>query len=378
MSARTLPCPTDLHDAGSPPPLSEWRRRPRFVSIVAPVFKEQEGIEHFVDSVVSVLRRLGLPFEIILVEDDSPDESWAAIERLHHKYPSELKALSLSRRFGHQASLAAGFRQAEGDVVICMDSDMQHPPEILPMLLWRWSQGYQVVYTRRRRTQGRSAWAEFASVWFYRIMNRLSDVTFEEGTADFRLMDRVVIDALIACAERAPVFRGLVNWAGFRRVAIDFDAPERFRGVSNYTGRRMLRLAVDCLFAFSLIPLRFGYYLGAAGMLFALAYSVWTVVCWLFDLAGVPGYTSIVLLVTFMGSVNLLCLGILGEYVGRIHDQVKGRPLYLVKETLGVRDAAPSLAWPREVSAASVATHAIVASAAVPVEPAPIGFRRYA
>lgn len=313
-----------------------WSRRPRCVSIVAPVYKEQEGIEYFVDCVVAVMRRLGLPFEVILVEDDSPDESWSAIERLHAKYPAELKALSLSRRFGHQASLAAGFAQAVGDVVICMDSDMQHPPQLLPKLLWHWSQGYQVVYTRRRRTEGRSRWAELASKNFYRIMNRLSDVPFEEGTADFRLMDRLVVDALVACSERAPVFRGLVNWAGFHRIAVDYEAAERFRGASNYNGRRMLKLAVDCLFAFSLVPLRFGYYLGSLGMLLGFAYSAWTVACWLFQIAGVPGYTSIVLIVTFFGSVNLICLGILGEYVGRIHDQVKGRPRYLVKDALGV------------------------------------------
>jgi dolichol-phosphate mannosyltransferase len=331
-----------------------WQRKPHLVSVVAPVFKEREGIEHFVDNVVQVFRNLQLEFEVILVEDDSPDDSWEAIKRLHAKYPRELKALSLSRRFGHQASLAAGFRQAAGDVVICMDSDMQHPPGLLPTLLWRWSQGYQVVYTRRRRMEGRSCWAELASTYFYRVMNRLSDVPFEEGTADFRLLDRIVVDALVACSERAPVFRGLVNWAGFRRIAVDYEAAERFRGVSNYTGRRMLRLAVDCLFAFSLVPLRFGYYLGSVGLLLSLAYSAWTVVCWAFDLGGVPGYTSIVLLVTFMGSLNLLCLGILGEYIGRIHDQVKGRPLYLVKESLGlVRPAAQPCDSQRSFSAAN-------------------------
>jgi dolichol-phosphate mannosyltransferase len=329
-----LVAPDDAAHAAVPP-TSAWAKVPQLVSIVAPVFREEQGIGHFADAVVEVMTRLGIPFELILVEDDSPDGSWDAICRVHVKYPEWVKALSMSRRFGHQASLAAGFQRAQGDVVICMDSDMQHPPAMLPELLYRWSQGYQLVYTRRRTTADRSAAAELASSWFYRIMNRLSDVSFEEGTADFRLMDRVVADAVAAFHERSPVFRGLINWAGFRRTAVDFDATRRYAGASNYTWSRMLRLAIECLFAFSLLPLRFGYYLGGASLALCGAYTFWTIGCWLFRGLDVPGYTSTVVLITFMGGLNLMCMGIMGEYIGRIHEQVKGRPLYLVKDSLG-------------------------------------------
>jgi dolichol-phosphate mannosyltransferase len=328
------------------PPTSAWGRLPRLVSLVCPVYREEKGIANFVEAVIDVMRGLDLPFEIILVEDDSPDESLEVIRKLHSIYPKEVKALSMSRRFGHQASLGAGFQYARGDVVICMDSDMQHPPALLPLLLWRWSQGYQLVYTRRRTQGGRGLLTQAASSWFYRLMSRLSDVPFEEGTADFRLMDRVVVEALNRFGERSLFYRGLVSWVGFRRVAVDYDAPERFAGQSSYTWRRMVRMAVDCLFAFSLVPLRFSYYVGAFAMLLSLGHAVWVLSAWLLGSQGLPGFTSIVLLITFMGGLNLLCLGIVGEYIGRIHEQVKGRPLYLVKEWIGFPQPAAHLPEP--------------------------------
>jgi polyisoprenyl-phosphate glycosyltransferase len=317
------------------PPAAAWVKVPRLVSIVCPVYREEDGLGDFAESLIEVMRGLAFPFEIIFVEDDSPDASFEVIVKLHHLYPDEVKALSLSRRFGHQASLGAGFQYARGDVVICMDSDMQHPPSLLPVLLWRWSQGYQLVYTKRRRQGGRGFLAEKGSRWFYKVMGMLSDVPFEEGTADFRLMDRIVVDALNHFGERTLFYRGLVSWIGFRRVAVEYDAPERLAGQSNYSWRRMVRMAVDCLFAFSLVPLRFSYYLGAAAILLSFGHAAWVLAAWLFGSAGLPGFTTIILLITFMSGLNLLCLGIVGEYIGRIHEQVKGRPPYLVKEWVG-------------------------------------------
>jgi dolichol-phosphate mannosyltransferase len=216
-----------------------------------------------------------------------------------------------------------------------MDSDMQHPPSLLPVLLWKWSQGYQLVYTRRRKQRDRGFVMERASRWFYRVMGMLSDVPFEEGTADFRLMDRIVVAALNRFSERSLFYRGLVNWIGFRRVAVEYEAPERFAGRSSYTWGRMLRMAVDSLFAFSLVPLRFSYFLGALAILLSMAHALWVVIAWLLGPTEIPGYAAIIVLVTFMSGLNLLCLGIIGEYVGRVHEQTKGRPLYLVKEWVG-------------------------------------------
>jgi dolichol-phosphate mannosyltransferase len=276
---------------------------------------------------------------LLLVEDDSPDRSWEIIRQLQQRYPETLRGLSLSRRFGHQASLAAGLAYARGEVVICMDSDLQHPPEILPLLLWHWSCGYQVVYTRRLAQPGRGWLKNQLSGLFYRLISRVSSIALEEGTADFRLMDRVVVQALNRFHERSLVFRGLINWIGFRQKAVDYVAAPRLAGCSSYSWGRMCQLAADCLFAFSLAPLKLSLFLGVMGMFCGLAYLAYVLVAWCLHGADVAGYASLVTLIILLGSLNLIGLGVLGAYVGRIHEQVRERPLYLVKEAVGLPEA---------------------------------------
>lgn len=318
------------------PPLARWPRRPRQISVVCPVYREAEGIGVFTGELLRVLDGLGIPFEVIFVEDDSPDATLEELRRLHGERPKVIKVLSMSRRFGHQSSLAAGLRYADGQVVICMDSDLQHPPGLLPEMLYLWAQGNQLVYTRRRRQAGRSRLKEAASRWFYRVMGMATHLPFEEGTADFRLTDEIVVDALNRFGERSLLFRGLVTWIGFRRSVIDYDAPPRFAGTTNFSWGRLLRMGLDGLFAFSLLPLRFSFFFGFLAMVACGLYGVYSLVNYFSGRVDVPGYTSLVLLVSFLGSLNLLCLGIVGEYVGRIHEQVKDRPLYLVKEWIGL------------------------------------------
>jgi len=330
---------TSAIEPSTVPPVHSWSRRPALISIVLPVFREAQGILHFGETLIAVMNDLGLPYELIFVEDDSPDNSLEQLRLLFNRHPSVVRVLSLSRRFGHQASLAAGFEESRGQVVICMDSDMQHPPQLVPFLVWQWSLGYQLVYTRRRKQQGRGFLKEFASQCFYRVINYLSEVQLEDGTADFRLMDRVVVDALRRFGERWLFYRGLIQWAGFRRIAVWYEAPPRFAGTSSYTWKRMFRLGADALFTFSLFPLRLSYVLGSIALALTFFYALYTLLSWVFGAAETPGYTSIVLLISGLSGLNLICLGIVGEYVGRIHEQVKQRPLYLIKERIASETA---------------------------------------
>ncbi|HVS38659.1 MAG TPA: glycosyltransferase family 2 protein [Gemmataceae bacterium] len=336
--------PEDGPSADVVPPPETWARRPKLVSVVVPVFREEENVVRFGEAVLRAFHALRIRCELLFVEDDSPDATLAKIRELHRDHPGEVRALSLSRRFGHQPSLAAGFRAARGDVVACMDGDLQHPPALLALMLYQWSQGSQVVTTRRRSQAGRPPLKSLASRLFYRAINKLSEVPIEEGAADFRLMDRVVVDALNRFGERWPFYRGLVRWAGFRHSTVDYEAPARLAGRSSYTWTRMIRLGLDAVFSFSLAPLRISHYLGGVSLLTAAGYALWTCFCWLRG-GAVPGYTSQVFLVTFLGGLNLVCLGVVGEYVGRIHEQVKQRPLYLIKEVIG---------WPAASDAATV------------------------
>lgn len=334
MTAKA-PKPPLAVEVADVPAIDTWPRRPSLVSVVCPVYNEAAGIEVFVEELLRVLHSVAADFEVLLVDDGSFDRTLDILHRLHGRYGAQVKVLSLSRNFGHQSALAAGFHHAVGEVVLCMDSDLQHPPALIPTLLYHWARGYQLVYTRRRRQSGGGWLKETTSRWFYRLMNRISDVTFEEGTADFRLMDRSVVAALNRFGERTLFFRGLVNWIGFERIAVEYDAPQRFAGESSYSPGQMLRFAIDGLFAFSLLPLRFSLVIGSVMMLFCWGYGLYSVIGQLLGRFDTPGYTSTVLLITFVGSLNLIFLGIVGEYVGRIHEQVKDRPLFLIKESVG-------------------------------------------
>lgn len=329
----TLEIPPSPPGEAVPNP-EHWPRRPRRLSVVCPVFREVEGIATFTAELLRVLDDLGIPFEVIFVEDDSPDDTLEELRRLHRER-SEVKVLALSRRFGIQSSLAAGLRYADGQVVICMDCDLQHPPALLPRMLFLWAQGNQVVYTRRRRQSGRSPLKEAASRAFYRTMGFATGMPFEEGTADFRLTDELVVDAINRFGERSFFLRGLVTWIGFRQAVIDYDAPPRFAGTTNFSWGRLLRMGLDGLLAFSLLPLRFIFSLGIGTVLASGLFGLYSLVQNLAGWSTSPTADLLVFLVSFFGGLNLVCLGIVGEYVGRTHEQVKDRPLYLVKEWIG-------------------------------------------
>jgi dolichol-phosphate mannosyltransferase len=246
-----------------------------------------------------------------------------------------VKAIRLSRNFGHQVALSAGLEYAAGDAVIVMDGDLQHPADVIPELIARWEEGFDVVYTIRNGRHHAGLLKRVTASLFYRILNRLSDVDLEANTPDFRLMDRRVVDILLRLPERGRFLRGLVRWVGLRQTAVPFTADPRRHGTTKYPFSRMVRFSLDGLTSFSTVPLRFASYLGTLVALSAIPYALWAVYVRLFTDEAVTGWASLVVALLMLGGVQLFCLGIVGEYIGRMYEEVKGRPLYITDEVIG-------------------------------------------
>ncbi|HVP31963.1 MAG TPA: glycosyltransferase family 2 protein [Myxococcota bacterium] len=304
------------------------------ISVVIPIFGEEETLPELDRRLRAALEPLGLPYEIVLVNDGSRDRSLSVMERLRAADP-RICIVDLSRNFGHQLAITAGIDHARGRAVIVMDGDLQDPPEVLPELIARWRQGYEVVYAVRR-TRREGAGLQLGYKAFYRIVRALSDVELPLDSGDFSLMDRRVVDVLVQLPERNRYVRGLRSWIGFRQTGYEYDRPGRYAGEAKYTLRRLLRLAFDGIIAFSDVPLRFATNIGVAVTVIAALLAAWTLAKRLLGIGVVPGFATITILVLFFGGVQLLALGILGEYVGRIYAEVKGRPRYVVRAVHGL------------------------------------------
>jgi polyisoprenyl-phosphate glycosyltransferase len=311
--------------------------KPR-VSIVIPAFNEAPCLEKLHDELVSVCDMLPFQFEFLFVNDGSTDDTDAELARLRTR-DDRVRYLALSRNFGHQGALSAGMAFAGGDAVIMMDADLQHPPSMIPQLLECWEDGYEVVNTVRLDTADGSRYKKLWSRAFYWLFKVLTGVAIEPGSADFRLMSREPVDALNSLPERHRFIRGLVPWLGFRQTSVTFHAPARWAGCPKYTFRRSVRLALEGVTAFSLFPLRLVAMFGLFVMAASFAYGLFTL-CWqLFGGHTVRGWTSLMICVHFFGGCQLATIGILSEYLGRTLDQVKGRPIFIVRSACGV--AAP-------------------------------------
>ncbi|TAM59263.1 glycosyltransferase [bacterium] len=298
------------------------------ISVVIPLYDEEAIVPELVRRVDAVLRTVDDAYEIVLVNDGSRDGTAAAVRALFATYPA-LVLVELSRNFGHQIAATAGLDRARGDAVVLMDGDLQDPPELIPELLAQWHDGFDVVYAVRRTRRGESRFKVWTAALFYRLTTRLTNVSIPVDVGDFRLMSRRVVAALSGMRERHRFLRGLVSWVGFRQTGVSYDRDVRFAGSSKYPLRRMLRFALDGITAFSEVPLRVATYLGFLIAAFAFCYGL--VVLVLNGLGyNLPGYTSTMLAILLLGGVQLVTIGILGEYVGRIYDEIKARPLYLI------------------------------------------------
>lgn len=313
-------------------PLSERR-----LVVVSPVYNEVEGIAHFVGAVRAVMERLPYAYRLVLVNDGATDGTDRELDRLQAEDPAHLTVVHLSRNFGHQAALTAGMDLADGDAMICLDCDMQHPPALIPELVARWEQGYDIVQAARREIAEVSWFKRATARGFYALLNLLSPTRIEPMASDFRLLSRPVVEVFRRdLRERDRFIRGLVSWVGFRYCCIEFDAPPRFAGQTNYSLGKMLRFARTGVISFSKLPLKFAALLGLVVSGLSLAYGLFAVFAYFFLARSVmPGWASIVLVTTFLGGCQLLFLGLIGEYIATIFDEIKARPVYIVARVAG-------------------------------------------
>jgi glycosyltransferase involved in cell wall biosynthesis len=310
------------------------RGRVGLVSVVAPMFDEEDTVEVFYDRVRRALD--GVRFELILVDDASRDRTPELLDRLADTDP-RVRVLHLSRNFGHQAAITAGLEHARGDAVVMLDGDLQDPPEVIPRMLDAWYRGADVVYGVRESRAGESRFKVVTASWFYRLFARLTKLQLRENSGDFRLLDRRALDAVLCLRERNRFLRGMTVWVGFVQTAVPYKRDARYAGETKYTLRRMIRFSLDAISSFSSFPLQIATFLGFMFSLVAFLGLPLVVLARLLEIfeQGVPSLLFVVLL---LGGIQLITVGIIGEYVGRIYDEVKGRPLYIVGET---RNLAP-------------------------------------
>ncbi len=311
------------------------------LSLVVPVLNEEAAIPAFLDRAMPVLDGLGVAFEILFVDDGSTDGT-AALLRDRHRADGRIRLVGLSRNFGKEAALTAGLDHAVGAAIVPIDVDLQDPPDMVGDMLAAWQQGADVVYATRRSRTGAGPVKTWAARAFYRLYNWVSDeVAIPPDTGDFRLMDRKVVDVIRAMPERNRFMKGLFAWPGFRQRQVFYDRPGRSQGTSKWPLRKLLRLAVDGLVSFSDFPLKLATYLGLAVAVLAILYAGFLVVRTLFYGIDVPGYASVMVVILFLGAVQLLTLGVIGEYLSRIYRETKRRPLYVVRDRLGVDPPIP-------------------------------------
>lgn len=304
-------------------------------SFIVPIYNEEETIAEMYRRISAVMDRMDGAVELILINDGSRDRSLKLLRDLHQR-DNRVCYLSLARNFGHQIAVTAGLNFARGQVIVILDADLQDPPELIPDMVEMWRQGYQVVYAQRTQRRKESWFKRFTAYGFYRLLKTLADVDIPTDTGDFCLLDRQVVDVLNSMPERNRYIRGLRSWIGFRQTAIRFERDPRFAGEVKYTFRKSLALAINGLVSFSKVPLRLSTYVGLfsaiAAILMALLVLYWRIFVPSSHLAG---FTIILMAIFFLGAVQLVCIGILGEYIGRIYEEVKGRPLYTVGEVGG-------------------------------------------
>lgn len=306
----------------------------KILSLLVPMYNEAEVIPLFFERIQEVLSDLEIAWEIVCVNDGSQDET----EKLITEYAQNdqrIKLVSFSRNFGKEPAMTAALDYAKGDAIIPIDADLQDPPEVIGDMLRKWEEGYDVVYAKRASRETDSLMKRNTAHWFYTLFNRVSDIPIPENVGDFRLMDKRVVDVIRNMPEKDRFMKGLFTWPGFKTATVEFERQNREMGDSKFNYWKLWNFALSGITSFSTAPIRFGTYLGLVIAAFSFIFGIYIITKTLFMGVETPGYASIVVIVLFLGGVQLVCIGLLGEYIGRIYKEVKNRPLYVVDRTVG-------------------------------------------
>lgn len=305
----------------------------KLVSLVVPVYNEQDSIPIFYKAVKNELKAEHIEFEIIFINDGSTDNTESVLEYLHSNDCKTVKVISFTRNFGKEAALFAGIEYATGDAVVPIDVDLQDPVEVIPQLITKWREGYDVVLARRSNRDIDSWIKRYTAGQFYRVHNAISHSRIVENVGDFRLMDRAIVNAVKSLNERQLFMKGVLSWVGGKTTIVDYVRADRSAGVTKFNGWKLWNLAVEGITSFSTVPLRVWSYIGGVIAIFSIAFAVWMVFDKLFFGNPVPGYPSLMTAILFLGGVQLIGIGVLGEYIGRIYMEAKQRPRYIVRRT---------------------------------------------
>lgn len=306
-------------------------------SVVAPVFNEVEGLGEFYKVLKSVMDTVDGTWELLLIDDGSTDGSREAIVDLAAQ-DSHVVPLIFTRNFGHQIAVTAGMDHAQGDAIIIIDSDLQDPPQVIPELIARWKEGYEVVYAVRREREGETWFKRTSASAFYRLIDRITDVRIPLDTGDFRLLDREVLTVLNTMREKQRFLRGMSSWVGFNQIGVEYDRKSRFAGKSKYPFKKMMKLALNAITGFSTLPLQIAEYSGIVLLTFSMIYALVALVFAMLRKPFLPGQALTVFLLLFLGGLLSLFMGIIGEYISRIYDETKGRPLYILRTNPKIKE----------------------------------------
>ncbi len=308
------------------------------ISIVVPMYFEEEVANECYNRLLSVMHKNHINYEFIFVNDGSTDRTIEILKDVA-AMDSNVKVIDFARNFGHQTAVTAGIDYAQGDAIVIIDADLQDPPEMIPELIAKWQQGYEIVYAKRKKRSGETFFKLATAKYFYRFLNYMSDIEIPKDTGDFRIIDRRVADVFKKMTERNRFVRGMISWIGFRQTYVEYERDERFAGETKYPLKKMIKFASDGIIGFSTKPLRLVMVIGLLSVFVSLLVLSYSIVVWLIGKNIQPGWTSIMVAITFFSGIQLLGLGLVGQYIARIYDESKNRPIYVVRETINFSKA---------------------------------------